>query len=642
MPRQKESPALPTVHEALEVLTVDQLKPLVALLPTKERPTRKGDLVELVEQHLSGERLRELWEQLDEKQKLAVAETIYSAAGVFNAHRFSARYGELPVFGTKKDRYGYGEIPSLLRLFLYRAYRYNDGASVVPEDLRQRLLSFVPWPSGPALKSTDELPEHFELVEKEYEWQEGDQGITVIMGKKAFQMPRQQPKVKTVTRQIPLTRRDTERAVQQDLQTVLRLIDKGKVAASEKTFQASSASVEEIASLLRDGDFYEPQPKQNKWDQEVGLIKAFAWPLLAQAGKLAELHGKKLALTKAGRNALGAPPAETLRLVWQRWLKTKLLDEFNRIDEIKGQHGKGKRTMTAVEGRRAVINEALKQCPVGSWVKVDDFSRFMVAAGFDFEVTREPWDLYISDPHYGSLGYEGFHDWGILQGRYVLCLLFEYAATLGLIDVAYVDPAGVRRDFRNMWGTDDLEFLSRYDGLIYFRLNPLGAYCLGLTDQYQPSEVQARASITVLPSLQINVTGEALSPDEALLLGTYAEQESDAVWRLDREKALAAVESGNQIAELREFLQARDEQPLPETVESFITTTERRARALTNKGAALLIECVDAEVAETVAGHERTKKLCLRAGERHLVVRVEAEEQFRKALHALGYGMPRV
>jgi len=33
--------------------------------------------------------------------------------------------------------------------------------------------------------------------------------------------------------------------------------------------------------------------------------------------------------------------------------------------------------MTAVEGRRTVIAEALKQFPVGSWVKVDDFFRFM-------------------------------------------------------------------------------------------------------------------------------------------------------------------------------------------------------------------------------------------------------------------------
>ena len=154
--------------------------------------------------------------------------------------------------------------------------------------------------------------------------------------------------------------------------------------------------------------------------------------------------------------------------------------------------------------------------------------------------------------------------------------------------------------------------------------------------------MQARASLTVLPSLQINVSEEALSTDEALLLGTYAEQESDTVWRLDREKALAAVESGNQIAELRAFLQARDAQPLPETVESFIITTARRARALVNKGMALLIECAEVETADLVANHEHMQKLCLRVDERHLVVPVEAEEPFRKALRSLGYGMPRV
>jgi hypothetical protein len=79
-----------------------------------------------------------------------------------------------------------------------------------------------------------------------------------------------------------------------------------------------------------------------------------------------------------------------------------------------------------------------------------------------------------------------------------------------VIDVAYIEPKGARRDYREMWGTDDLNFLSRYDGLIYFRLNPLGAYCLGLTDDYQPSWREARTVLTVLPGLQINVARGAL------------------------------------------------------------------------------------------------------------------------------------
>jgi len=37
----------------------------------------------------------------------------------------------------------------------------------------------------------------------------------------------------------------------------------------------------------------------------------------------------------------------------------------------------------------------------------------------------------------------------------------------------------------DLWGTDELSFFSRYDGLMYFRINPLGAYCLGMASAYQ-------------------------------------------------------------------------------------------------------------------------------------------------------------
>jgi hypothetical protein len=52
--------------------------------------------------------------------------------------------------------------------------------------------------------------------------------------------------------------------------------------------------------------------------------------------------------------------------------------------------------------------------------------------------------------------------------------------------------------------------------------------------------------------------------------------------------------------ELREFLQARDEQELPGTVEAFFVTTGHQARALKNTGEALLVDCADAEIADLV------------------------------------------
>ena len=441
---------------------------------------------------------------------------------------------------------------------------------------------------------------------------------------------------------MELVRRDMEQAAAHDLLAVLRLVEQGRVAVSVKTRRATAAAMRRIAEVLHGDDFFDAaEKKPDRWSQVPGPIRAFAWPWLLQAGRLAELHGSKLALTKRGRAALAEAPAKTLRYLWERWRKNTLLDEFSRVDAIKGQHrGKGKRSLTAAAGRRLDVAFALADCPVGKWIGFDDFSRFMRAADYDFIVTRDPWRLYLGEPRHGSLGYAGNHDWDILQGRYVLSVLFEYAATLGMIDVAYTHPDGARPDFTKNGGADDLAYLSRYDGLRYFRLNPLGAYCLGEVDAYEPTLPPPAVRLIVFPDLRMRVEG-TLPSHEHLLLETVANPESDDAWRLDPGRILAAMENGYKLKELREFLSARDDQPLPETVEGFLRNLERGEHALKSRDAALLIECADKDVAARLAADRKTAPLCLPAGERHVVVRAKDEKRFRKAVHGLGYGMPR-
>jgi hypothetical protein len=375
-------------------------------------------------------------------------------------------------------------------------------------------------------------------------------------------------------------------------------------------------------------------------DDELGPIRAFAWPLLVQAAGLAERAGARLRLTVAGRTALAEPAAPTLRRAWKRWLDTRLLDELSRIDAIKGQTGKGRRGLTAVAGRRAVIADALADCPVGRWVDVDELFRYMRASGHDFEVTRDAWSLYLCSPEYGSLGYDGYGGWEILQGRYALCVLFEYAATLGLIDVAYVPPAEARDDFRQLWGADDLEYLSRYDGLSYVRVTPLGAYCLGIVDEYEPPRVEPRAVLSVFSTLEVVAIDESLNAADRIVLDRYADRASDRVWQLAAERLLAALEEGGSLIELSEFLTARNVAPLPEPVVQLFRDVEERAGRIRDGGSARLILCGDPALATLVANHVRTRRLCMLAGERHIVVPAASERAFRRALRELGYSVP--
>jgi hypothetical protein len=212
---------------------------------------------------------------------------------------------------------------------------------------------------------------------------------------------------------------------------------------------------------------------------------------------------------------------------------------------------------------------------------------------------------------------------------------------MGMIDVAYIPPYGVRNDYSDNWGTDDLEFFSRYDGLLYIRLNQLGAYCLGLIDDYQPLVPRAKESVKVLPNLDIVAMPGKLPPGDILFLDTYALKVSDTVWRLDHANLLGVIEKGGNLNKFTEWLDSRSAGALPETVNRFIADVGERTTALQVLGVAKMIECSNPTLATLIANDTKTGKLCYMVGKRGLVVPVEFETRFRTAVRKLGYSLPK-
>lgn len=584
-----------SVKDGLDREKTENLKWFARRLGANKKIIRKPELIGFIAEHLDGDRLRQLWRRLDDVQQAAVAETIYSRNLRFDETRFEAKYGRLPAFG-KEQFYYYAnskEGPTLARLLVH-----PRGMS---DELATRLKEFVPEPAPAQINISKSETEQEPTGQEDKE----SDGATIV---------------------------EMEHIAQRDLKALFRLIREGQLRVSDKTGFPPASSLNVIEDALSCEDFY----SMSEDADEVGLIRPFAWPLLLQAAKLAVKEGTRLKLTKAGEKALTAPAHETLRHTWNQWIKFSSFDELRRIDVIKGQRGRGRTTLTSVSSRREVITRALRNCPIDEWIDVDEFFRFMQASNYYFDVSRNPWELYIVDSQYGSLGYEGFHDWEILQGRYILCLLFEYAATLGMVDVEYYSPVDARHDFRDLWGSDRLAFFSRYDGLNRFRLTKLGAYCLGVSNDYAPKPLMQRASFTVMPSLRLTVNGE-LSADEQVMLELFADHPSETEWSFNIVRTLKAIEAGHDAAAFAEFLQTRDEQPLPDPVTGFFRNAAERARAIKDRGDAKLIECADAALAERIANAAALKAYCLRAGNRHLVVPANREQYFRKELEKLGY-----
>ena len=390
-----------------------------------------------------------------------------------------------------------------------------------------------------------------------------------------------------------------------NLRTVLELCAAGGLKCSHKTGRPSAATIRTIDAHLADGDFYAGEP-----------IASFAWPLLIQAGGLARLEGARLQPTPKGRAALGKPPAEIIRHLWQRWLTHAVIDEFSRIENIKGQRSRN--VLTAARTRRQMVDEALATCPPGEWIDVDTLFSTMRRGKRSPVIARNDmalWKLYLVDPQYGSLGYAGFH-------------------------LDYVHPAGAREDFQNNWGGDDLDALSRYDGLQEIRLTALGAYALGLTDNHQPADSDATDALPLkVANLEIVATGDIPATDR-LFLSAYAKQTTDRVWTVSATSLLSAIDSGRELTEFTTFLTQRTEHELSSALSTLIADVHRRAGQLTDLGHARLIDCADPATAALIARDRSLRPLCHPIGNKHLAIPLDQELKFRKALLKLGYVVP--
>lgn len=621
-----------TASEALrETYRNDELSKLVSnFVGAKPPPTRKDDMLAALTRVIEGEQLQVVWARLTSRERAMVAQTAWSDTGFFDKQKFDATWHMIRscdpqgaadrekesdpnvIFGSRWTQ-GKGRKPSLIELMMPNG--------VMSREIQRRLRKFVPEPEPPAVAGVDSPPDAVEMPT--YTWNDGTR------------------ENEREVESVPVIRREMEPAAMRDLLAVLRLVDAGKVTVTEKNRWPTPGAMRQVAGVLDGGDYYPEQPPAKKdrddfEEEQAGPIRAFAWPMLLQAGKLVQVRGSRLELTKAGRAALAAPPHEVLRGLWERWKSSDLLDELRRMNVVRGQTGNGRRYLTDPSDRRLAIAAALSECPVGKWVALDDFFRYMRAAGDDFKVSTNPWTLYIAELQYGSLAYD---NGDVLELRYLLCVLMEYAATLGMIDLAFIPPQGARPDYGDLWGTDDLAFFSRYDGLMFFRLTDLGAYIFGLNESYVPAPPPVRQVIGIEPNLEIVAIGP-LSAADVLMLDTFAEKNGPKAWRLDPERILDAEASGRGTRELVAFLEAASGAEIPESVDRFLGELAARAGALHDLGPARLIGCADAELAAFIAGHPVAGKLCRLAGKDKLVVAVADLASFGRALRKLGFVLP--
>jgi hypothetical protein len=429
-----------------------------------------------------------------------------------------------------------------------------------------------------------------------------------------------------------------ERIAFPELRSVLKLVQAGKLRVTDKAGRPTEGAVQVISGVLVVPDFLVDEPPEPGDDTDPGeAIRAHAWGVLVQQCDWARAKGGRLALTSEGQALLASMNESKFSTGVQAFLRDDAFDELNRINHIRGQSGGGKRYLTPPADRRRAIAKSIAQWPVNQWIAFDEAVRFQRATGHHFWVSNADYTLYFGELQYGSLGDQGGH----INRQYLRAFLFESLATLGLVDVAYVYPHYLWPELGDSWGIDELSFCSRYDGLLYVRLNPLGAYCLGVTATYQPAVPSETRSWRILPNREIAlVDGQRLSPADRHLLALFATEKSEHLWELDAARILNHLESGGKVEDALQFLETNCVPPIPETVQTMLADLTRRGTVVQAVEEALLIEVADEATAALIAHDSQAGKHCWLAGNRRLAVPRRNSRAFRSAIKKLGFIIP--
>ena len=155
---------------------------------------------------------------------------------------------------------------------------------------------------------------------------------------------------------------------------------------------------------------------------------------------------------------------------------------------------------------RNIIIKHLKNCPVGVWVSTSQFLDYVKIMDKNFLLDQVKYISYFSEKHRGYL--EPWVEWEQVEGRFIEVILQEYLSVLGIVETVLFESEGGGSDY------DELPFSK----IEYFRITPLGAFVLGMSNDYSYQEQVTQSGFTVENGCEIKVLDELSNQVHKLFL----------------------------------------------------------------------------------------------------------------------------
>ena len=245
-----------------------------------------------------------------------------------------------------------------------------------------------------------------------------------------------------------------------------------------------------------------------------------------------------------------------------------------------------------------------------------DIAKYQVYENWFRSYSREKVNYKINGIH------ERFVDKPFLKGT-----LFLFAA-FGLVDLAY-DEAITKEEFLG-------DIIDPYRSLKYFRLNDLGAFILGLTNEYTPPKVVTNDELFLSKDALIITTHED-NKKAKMLLKEYANEVGENRYATDFEKFTDKCYSIPEIKEkINDFKSIVGK--LPENWQTFFDEIIENAYPIDELDNYKIFKIKNnPELIRTIARDEILKKWIIKAEQFHIIVLEKDEYKVKKRLRQLGY-----
>ena len=332
-------------------------------------------------------------------------------------------------------------------------------------------------------------------------------------------------------------------------------------------------------------------------------LKGFALALALEVGLLNQKR-EKITPAPDASAFFARAPREQIERFFQAWMKLQGWSEFFRIPEIECEdqvvpppvsRGWGHlandvpntQTLPAARAYFVGVLQRAGGAALGAWQSLASLRELVQTENPEFLISV-PKRAYSYGGRSSDQTYQGFwprgenswragfkrdDDWDLVEGRFLRQMLAEPLSWLGLVAIA--------RDKSNE--------------IVAFRLSPLGAHLLGLSDEMPAlaEDAAGEKPLIIQPNFEIIAYTEAAHLPVLYQLERFATRERAervAHYKLDRESVYRGLQDGLSAAQMREFLETHSRSGVPQNIAYSLEDWENLWNSITLRPSATMIE----------------------------------------------------